>query len=293
MSARRWAIVLITLTLALTTSSSAALGQADGDCHYDPVLKGMVCGEGGDAGDPGTPPEYLWDSWAASGYCALPSETSILWERHLWRVADHVPVETQVTCVEPDWEEVWNEIAEVAAAIGVPQFDVAPPDHFGAVVGSPMLLWYSGQSQIQPITATVTDPTGVVYSVEGRGWIEQITWDMGDGSEVTSTYRDGFDTATFYGDFDNPEAQHTYEHTSDSQGYPIDPDRCGLAFTPVSVTLTWTGEYRTVEGILQTTWTPVPANLDITETFEIPVREIRSALISEDSQLEDDECTWS
>ncbi|MDX2344496.1 MAG: hypothetical protein QNL12_12565, partial [Acidimicrobiia bacterium] len=196
-------------------------------------------------------------------------------------------------CVEPDWSIAWDEVAQVASAIGVPSFETAPPPHFGAVVGSPALLWYSGQSQIPPITAIVTDPTGVVYGVEGRGWIEQITWNMGDGSSVSSSHRSSFDAAVGYGNLDNPEAQYTYETTSDSQGYPIDPDRCGLAFTPVSVTLTWTGEYRQVVGILNTTWTPVPANLDITDTFEIPVREIRSWLTYEDYDRSDDDCTWS
>ena len=210
-----------------------------------------------------------------------------------WRTEDWVVVDTEYTCVEPDWGIVWDEISQVAAALGVPQFEMAPPAGFGAIVGSPMLLWYSGQTQIPPITATITDPTGVVYGVEGRAWIEQITWNTGDGSAVSSSYRSGFDDSISFGDFDNPEATYTYETTSSSQGYPIDPDRCDLAFTPVSVTLTWTGEYRAVEGILVTTWTRVPANLDITETFEIPVREIRSSLNSDGYDPSDDECVWS
>ncbi|MCP3993691.1 MAG: hypothetical protein GY722_01300 [bacterium] len=155
-----------------------------------------------------------------------------------------------------------------------------------------MLLWYTGQTQIPPIAATVTDPTGVVYGVEGRAWIEQITWNMGDGSSVNSSYRDSFDNSTSFGSFEDPEALYTYELTSHSQGYDADPDRCDLAFTPVSVTLTWTGEYRAVEGILQTSWNRVPANLDITETFEIPVREIRSSLNSEGDDPGEDQCVW-
>lgn len=293
---RRMLIAIALATSLLANASTVAMAQApDDNCVFDPVTQEWVCGTGGGGGGGGggePPSDFEYGPWMAIGLCALAGEDdSILWERQVFYRETGAQVDAEWICADPNWEEAWDQIAVTAAAIGVPQFETAPPASFGAVVGSPALLWYSGQSQIEPITATVTDPTGLTYGVEGRGWIEQITWNMGDNTSVTSRARDAYDDAVFFGDFDNPETQHTYQHTSLTQGYPIDPNRCNLAFSPVSVTLTWTGEYRLIEGLFQTTWTRVPANLDITETFEIPVREIRSALITQGTPAPDP-CTW-
>jgi len=113
-----------------------------------------------------------------------------------------------------------GEVAQLAVErMGLHAIDIgiAPepgPDSVG-LVGMPVWMWvaHRGPHTFGPVTATAS-AGGVTVTATAR--VEQVIWDMGDGTEDVCTtagtpYRPGF------GLMDSPDCGHRYQRTSAGQ----------------------------------------------------------------------------
>ncbi|GBE21584.1 hypothetical protein BMS3Bbin01_00929 [bacterium BMS3Bbin01] len=144
----------------------------------------------------------------------------------------------------------------------------APP---GETVKSPLTegltgldtwLWYEGGTEIPPFTLTFTDPgSGITMQIEAWAILEAFTWDMGDGTIVTSTTPGSSDDLPH-----SAAATHRYEGKGD--------------YT-VTFTAGWNGTYRwrQLPGGAWSTPIPFAGNpAAISTSTPYPVTEIRAVL---------------
>ena len=102
-----------------------------------------------------------------------------------------------------------EQVAQMAVArlvMPVPEIGTAPAAEFGAVVGLPVWLW-TPAAQWEPQTATAAVP-GI--SVTATATLRHVTWDMGDGQQVTCTVPGKVWTPALNGANGSPDCGYTY-----------------------------------------------------------------------------------
>lgn len=260
-SPRSLGALLLTLAAAVAVLGPVAIGS-DGHCNWlgDPELIARCEASGGTLGRGGLPPEWIdyGKGWKVEKVLTCPDGTPrilrlLYWlDGELWnskvrnidfgvsfgpgdlvpyapRRSDGTPavfgadglVPDVAYCVSPlDGVDLAAEILRRAPE-GTP---VRNPLTDG-LTGLDTWLWYDGGTEIPPFILTVDDPgSGIGLEVEAWARLETFTWDMGDGTVVT--------TATPGSDADLPRsaaATHRYERKGD---YTI------------TFTAAWNGTYR-------------------------------------------------
>lgn len=122
----------------------------------------------------------------------------------------------QVWSPAPPWEDVPNplELAYRAVAemnLKAVNIGIVPEDDPGRIglLGLPTWMWAEtpSESTIGPITRSASAGG---YTVTATGRVSQITWDMGDGSQVVCT-GPGTPYADHFLDSDSPDCGHRYQ----------------------------------------------------------------------------------
>jgi hypothetical protein len=287
-------LVILVLTLALVPSA-----RADSQCDWlgDPELIAQCETGGGSPGHGGIPPEWLeyGKGWRFDMSAICPDGTPrvyrlLTWiDGELWSqpvsaadfgrrfgpgdLVPYAPARSDGTpaifaadglvpdiayCVSPlDGVDLAAEIRRRAPD----GLSIANPLAQG-LTGLDTWLWYEGGTDIPPFTLTVDDPgSGIGLEVEAWALLDSFTWDMGDGTVLTSTVP-GTDRNLPR----SAAATHRYERKGD---YTI------------TFTAGWTGTYRwrRLRGGAWSTPIPFAGNpATITTATPYPVVEIRSVL---------------
>lgn len=252
---------VLTVTLLDLLAVSAA-GHADSHCDWlaDPELIARCEAGGGSLGHGGIPPEWIefGKGWRLkdTGVCpdgSLRVFRLLYWlDGDLWGEAvsaydfgwrfgpgDFVPYAPSRSDGSPAVFAADTLVPDVAYCVSpLEGIDLAAEIVRRAPRGTPVSnpltrgltgldtwLWYDGGVEIPPFTLTFDDPgSGIRLEVQAWARLETFTWDMGDGTIVTSA-SPGSDTDLPH----SAAATHRYERKGD---YTI------------TFTAAWNGTYR-------------------------------------------------
>ncbi len=240
------------------------VAQAGGVCDLFPGSAGC---EGGGSGGGGTGAttttlarSYYWGAWFNSGECSDGDPRYLrylLWSNGGGYVLPpelpNPPVGSilgtdrvyQVTCPDVRDFDVWEVLETEIEALPPLLWEASPAGQ--GVTGLESWMWFSGETQVGPVTLSWTDPvTRITFNLEGRAWIGDIKWSTGDGDNPTTyalTYQSG---AAIGGSEAHPAVTHLYEVSSADSGFEDG--------YPVALEVTWTGEWRWREA--GGGWTP-------------------------------------
>jgi hypothetical protein len=292
-------VALLTIAVLATATGPSAAAKPDGRCDWlgDPELIARCRAGGGSLGHGGIPPEWIeyGKGWKIEKVTICPDGTPrvlrlLYWlDGELWnsevrdidfggrfgpgdlvpyapRRSDGTPavfgsdglVPDVAYCVQPIGDiDLTKEILERAPA-GEP---VTNPSVDG-LTGLDTWLWYQGGTEIPAFTLTFTDPgSGITLEIEAWASIDTFTWDMGDGTVLTTSLPGSAD--------DLPASAagiHRYEQKGD---YTI------------TFTVDWNGTYRwrQVPGGSWSAPIPFPGNpATISTSLPYHVSEVRSVL---------------
>ncbi|MEX1281495.1 MAG: hypothetical protein AB1Z55_12335 [Acidimicrobiia bacterium] len=169
----------------------------------------------------------------------------------------------QLVCSDLPDENLWDELVEAIEALPPPVWESSPPEP--GITGLETWLWHSGITTAGPVTVTWTDGTsGRTFTLEGRAWVGTIEWDTGDGTTVRADATDHAAGRSVGGSEGEPAARHTYETSSVEAGR--------AAGYPVSLTITWVGEWRWRDGSGPwQSWQPMLSTADVStaDLFEV------------------------
>lgn len=226
-------IVCIAVALVFAATAPQVHGmQTKPPCDEDDLS--FNCGGGNDSPPPETPDPTTgpyWGSWYIDGACDWSG--FVLIRRYL-RNPDGTPATSPPTDPTPwggfvdssgrvyqtacwDGAEaeavVEGELVSGSELLSPPEFTRNP--ELVGLTGLETWLWFEGATQLPPIALAWTDPaTGISHNLEGRAWIESITWDLGNGDAVSTSHAAEFDDAAgLGGSLANPAAR--------DQRYPI------------------------------------------------------------------------
>ena len=289
--------------LAVMVIFSAIYGQAMGTAqaseHMPCTIRwtlecdghGGGGGGGGGGGEPEPPSGPHWGGWEFYGYCdwnltmfieRVLFDTDGTWATVMegynpddydgW--ADPAGRIVQGVCWEPTEAGVAMEgqLVKDSKDLSPPLFN-RNPEALG-LTGLETWLWYQGETQIEPIELTWTDPVrNLTFVLQGRAWAESITWDMGNGDVATSHMASSWESAAgLGGDMTNPAAAYTFETSAIQAGFAD-------GTYPVTVTLSWTGEWRLFIDDEWSPWTPILPGWADSGTFDYQVTQVRSVLV--------------
>ena len=222
-------IVCIAVALVFAATAPQVHGmQTKPPCDEDDLS--FNCGGGNDSPPPETPDPTTgpyWGSWYIDGACDWSG--FVLIRRYL-RNPDGTPATSPPTDPTPwggfvdssgrvyqtacwDGAEaeavVEGELVSGSELLSPPEFTRNP--ELVGLTGLETWLWFEGATQLPPIALAWTDPaTGISHNLEGRAWIESITWDLGNGDAVSTSHAAEFDDAAgLGGSLANPAATYT------------------------------------------------------------------------------------
>lgn len=281
--------LLLVMIVAGPTNAALSQGIPEDPCE----IRWTVKCEGGGGGDdePSPPSGPYWGGWISYGYCDWTIR--ILIERDLYDLDGTLATTSegndpdalnalsdddgriyQQECWEPTeaGEAVEGQLVEDSKDLSPPLFN-RNPEALG-LTGLETWLWYQGETQIEPIELTWTDPVNALtFELQGRAWAESITWDMGNGDVVTSDIAATWESSVdLGGDMTNPAATYTYETSAIQAGF-------AEGTYPVTVTLSWAGEWRLFINGAWSAWTPILPGWADSGTFDYEVTQIRSVVV--------------
>ncbi len=281
-------IVAIVLTSVSTTAPPALA-----DDHNDGCYGGVRLGcNGGNPGDPGSPGDGnisnpYWGAPVVRGLCdwsesalliytlympdgtpALPGEVDISLYPGA-RVSNNRIIKTECVVIDltPGRAAIEDVVVAETAATGVPTLSTSPIA--AGATGLDTWLWYDGTTEIGPVNVAWTEPlSGIVFQLEGRGWLHQVSWAMGDGADVHSPIAEEWLTSSgVVGSGTDPAAIHLYEQTPEDFGIGGDT-------YPITTTVTWEGEWRYAVGGVWSAWDAFPGTWTTSTTTPYQVVEI-------------------
>lgn len=283
-------LAVAALSLLLFGGAGGALAQTPGSC--DIFVGSIECtgggtGGGGETGsdddEDGETPAYYWGAWGTSGQC--PDGSPRVVRYLMWATGGYVePWELaalppgvifsvdrvfQMICTEFPIDDLWDEVVEEIERLPGLVWETSPSA--SGITGLETWFWHSGPTVVGPIEAAWTHPpTGITYTLQGRGWVGEAGWATGDGAILTADADTWDDGAGVGGSAEQPAARHTYERTSATAGH--------ASGYPVSVSLRWVGDWRWSSGGGWSPWQPMDGTHTTSASADYEVQQIIGTL---------------